>query len=135
VRAGHEGNLPAGGLVTAPRHTVTLLCYFGAVAAALVSGAADLRNVDIQATVVLVGGSAFALSYLRPRQAWPIALIVGAGVPLAHWYARRAGIRLPYVVGSPVSTLLSFVPAAVGASTALGLRRFIAGHRGEDEDP
>lgn len=105
-----------------------IACYLAALALSALGAIVDLRNADVQVPVLIVGASAFLLALLRPRHAWPFALILGAGIPLGHLYARRIGMRLPYTMNGAAGPLLALLPAFVGSSVAVALRKAITIH-------
>ena len=94
------------------------------LAAALVGIAiaiVDRGQDEVQPAVFLLLASAFAFSCARPRDAWAYALLLGAGVPGLDLWTRLQGIAPP-ADSVPGSTVLAFVPAALGALLGAGAR-------------
>ena len=103
-----------------PAILVSVLLF--AAAAGVFAGYVDLHNDEVQAAVLVIAVATFLLSLFRPRAAWMVALLVGAGVPAAHIWARATGFVVPYPVDSLWGTALAFVPAFLGACAGAGLR-------------
>jgi hypothetical protein len=82
----------------------------------------DHAQSEVQPAVILLFGCSFALAFVRPRDAWIYALLLGAGVPIVDLGTRSLG-QAPAWPSAPGSSVLAFVPALLGA--ALGaLERF-----------
>jgi len=86
-------------------------------------GWVDTHTEMVQVSVVLIAGSAFAVSLIDPRRAWLWAALIGLAVPASHALVRLSSaqpslfgaLSLPYPVDSYASTFLALIPAAVGA--------------------
>lgn len=89
---------------------------------AAMAGWIDLHNGDVQGTVQVVAVSAFAISALFASGGWLGGILVGFGVPLAHLYARLAGVPLLYEASHGLSTFMQLIPAVAGSITGLALR-------------
>ena len=74
----------------------------------------DRGQDEVQPAVLLLLVAAFGLSCARPRDAWAFALLLGAGVPGLELWTRLSGIP-PVSDSVPGSTVLAFLPAALGA--------------------
>ena len=96
----------------APLWLVVLLC---AVAAPLI-GLLDYRATEVQPTVFMLLAFSGAISFLQPRYAWVVALMLGLSIIETHFIGEVLG-KMPATAASPkASTLLALIPAAVGAA-------------------
>ena len=76
----------------------------------------DRAQDEIQPAVLMLFVAAFAFACWRPRDAWAYALLLGAGVPGLDLVSRLQGA--PQIPNSaPGSTMLAFLPAALGAAS------------------
>jgi hypothetical protein len=102
-----------------------LLIRLSALLAALLVGVGiaivDRGQDEVQPAVFLLLVAAFAFSCARPRDAWVYALLLGAGVPGLDLWTRVQGIA-PAADSVPGSTVLAFLPAALGALLGAGAR-------------
>ena len=97
----------------------------GAIAFGVLAGYVDLHNDEVQpAMACLLMGGVLA-GALAPRWTWGLALgvIAGAGVPIAHTYARLSGFQLPYTVSPPQAPWLAIAPAVIAAAIGIAIRR------------
>ena len=92
------------------------------VGCAAMAGWLDLHNGDVQGTIQVVAVSSFAVSALFAPGGWLGGILVGFGVPLAHLYARLAGIPLPYAAPQVLSSFVQLIPAVAGSIAGLALR-------------
>ena len=94
-----------------------------AVGLGLAAGYVDMHNDEVQAAVLVVLVSTFALGLAQPRHAWRWALLVGPGVFLMYLLAGLFGYvsRAPAEPG-PWATLIALIPALIGAYTGAGVR-------------
>jgi hypothetical protein len=83
------------------------------VLAGIVVGYIDMYASEVQATLMIMLPSAFALGYAYPRGAWHTALIIGLSVPAAH-YLGEAMNYVPYPVTPRYSTFYALLPAFFG---------------------
>lgn len=100
------------------------------IACATFAGWVDLHNADVQASIVVVAGAAFAVTALFGRGGWLGGFLVGFGVPLAHLYATLTGMALPYPFPHPMSSFVALIPAFGGMLTGLALRTGVRSVRG-----
>lgn len=85
-----------------------------AVGFGVLVGYVDVHEKDVQLPVLLILAGAFVLGFLRRRGVWRRALVVGAGVPLAHLASQTFGHVPPYATSLP-GTFLALIPAFIGA--------------------
>jgi hypothetical protein len=109
-----------------PRSSYILAVVFGAVCA----------SVDFFLPTQVVSGFivafAFLLSLTYPVKAWAWALIIGACVSLANLFAYQLGVFNPRRLSQPVYFIyLAFLPAFIGAYSAVLLRRYAAKQEGK----
>ena len=86
------------------------------LAGAVLAGWIDLHAAEVQASVAVIAGFAFALAALDPRRAWLWGAMIGLSVPVAHAIVRMAGIALSYSTGGYGWTFLALIPAAIAAT-------------------
>lgn len=109
-----------------PRSSYILAVAFGIVAAMV-----DFL-VPTQIVSGLIVALAFVLSLTYPTKAWAWALLVGMFVPLANLVGYQLGFLNPRRLDQPVYvTYLAFVPAFIGAYSAVLLRRYAAKQQGK----
>ena len=103
-----------------------ILPYFLAVVFGLAAGLLEIRVGDLLVTAIFVMLTTMVLGYLRPRNAWRWALLVGVFVPLLRMAAYFLLSEKPYRA-QIWESVLGFVTGAVGAYAG------VLGRRGVDE--
>ncbi|HZS06611.1 MAG TPA: hypothetical protein VFD58_17370 [Blastocatellia bacterium] len=104
------------------------LCLGLGLLLGLMAGYIDLHVHEVQPSVLLLILFAMFLGFANPTGAWRWALIIGAGIPLAHLIGRAVGYYPPYpVLPNVFATCLAFVPAVIGAYCGVMVRRFVTG--------
>ena len=94
-----------------------------ALALGLLAGYIDLHVKAVQFPVLLILIFTCLLSLLHPKGAWRWALIVGGGIPLAHFIGRAIGYAPPYpILPNIFATFLALIPAFIGAYCGVLLR-------------
>lgn len=98
-----------------------------AIAAGLFAAFADLRNDDVQASVLLVLIFSFALGAMRPRSFWLSALLTGLMLPTIQFVARSKGweVKYPTDAWTPFWSFLVLIPALIGAGSGAIFRLII----------
>ena len=117
----HSHSLPLS--VRFGRSTPLVLAI--ALVLGLFAGWIDLRNDEVQATVLILAASAGTLGLLAHHRAFAVGLIVGLGVPIAHLYARVTHFPLPYPVHAYAESFIALIPAVLAAVIGAGLRRIV----------
>ena len=105
-----------------PGATVPVAALLCGIAIAIV----DRAQSEVQPAVLLLFASAAAFAWFRPQDAWLHALLLGAGIPGLELVTRLAGAP-PAPDAVPGSSVLAFVPAAIGAGAGSLLRRMLRG--------
>jgi hypothetical protein len=99
------------------------LSSLAAIGVGALSGFLDLHATEVQgpAAVVLLGAG--LLGFAQPRHAWRWALLVGMGIPCAHWLLDARGIPQPYPITPWYSVIiLPLLFALVAAYVGAGVR-------------
>lgn len=107
-----------------------------AIGLGLAAGYVDMHNDEVQATVLVVLVSTFALGLAQPRHAWRWALLVGPGVFLMYVLAGVFGFapRAPAEPG-PWATLIALIPALFGTYAGAGVRLVLSQILGGNSSP
>ncbi len=99
------------------------MCWSLGLLFGLMAGYVDLRADEVQGPVLLVLIFSAFLGFLNPASPWRWALVVGIGIPLAHFAGRAAGYYPPYLVLPNVfATFIALIPASIGAYAGMLLR-------------
>ena len=94
-----------------------------ALALGPLAGYVDLHAKEVQFPVLLILLFTCLLSLAHPKGAWRWALIVGGGIPLAHFIGRAMGYAPPYpILPNIFATFLALIPAFIGAYGGMLLR-------------
>ena len=94
-----------------------------ALALGLLAGYIDFHVKEVRLPVLLILLFACLLSLAHPKGAWRWALIVGGGIPLAHFIGRAIGYAPPYpILPNIFATFLALIPAFIGAYSGVLLR-------------
>jgi hypothetical protein len=101
------------------KQTVAALVALGL---GLATGWVDVHSDEVQTAVIMIIVFAGLVVLVFPVRPWLTAVLVGAGIPLAHLFARSRGITPAYPVGSEVYWL-PLVPALLAAYAAVALRK------------
>jgi hypothetical protein len=99
-----------------PLWLVVVLCM---IAAPLI-GVIDFQASEVQPAVLLLFAGSAAISWLQPKYAWLVALLLGLSIVETHFVALAIGKTPPSETALP--TLLALIPAGVGAVIGAGLR-------------
>jgi len=99
-----------------PLWLVVLLC----VIVGPVIGIIDFRATEVQPAVLLLLVGSAIISWLQPKYAWLVALMLGLSIVETHFVALAIGKAPPSATALP--TLLALIPACIGALTGAGLR-------------
>jgi hypothetical protein len=106
--------------------TRTPLWWLAGIGSGALAGFIDLHAAEVQAPAAFVLLAAGTLGFLHPRHAWQWALLVGMGIPAAHWLIDALGMTQPYAVTPWYSmVVLPLVFALVAAYMGAGLRNII----------
>ena len=92
----------------------------------IVAGGVDLAAGSPQVAATLIVVFAFLLSLTYPRRAWMWALLTAMFVPLANALVMELGYPHFRRPESVYLSYLAFVPAFIGAYSAVFLRRYAA---------
>jgi NO-binding membrane sensor protein with MHYT domain len=77
---------------------------------------ADFRSKAVQPIVLMILIFTFVFGFWQPRWAWLWALLIGGGVPAAHFLNLALGFAAPYpVMPNVFGSLIALIPAFVGA--------------------
>lgn len=96
----------------APLWVIVLLC----VVAAPVLGVLDFNATEVQPPVVLLFVFSAVFSYMQPRYAWLVALMLGLSIVETHFVAAAMGKAPVTPPSSPAWGLLALVPSSIGAA-------------------
>lgn len=102
------------------------LCWSLGLLLGLLAGYIDLRADEVQGPVLLLVIFAAFLGFLHPVNPWRWALIVGMGIPLAHFAGRALGVYPSYqVLPNVFATFMALIPAFIGAYAGVLLRQLV----------
>jgi hypothetical protein len=92
----------------------SLPIYVLAFTLGVASGYLDVITAEVFFMALVVLALSMLLGVLWPRRSWLLGILIGLGVPTAHWLAGMAHIasELPNHIGR---SFLLLVPALVGA--------------------
>ena len=92
--------------------TTVLLC----VIAAPLIGVMDYHATEVQPAVQLLLVCSGAISWLQPRYAWLVALMLGLSIVETHFVGAAMGKTPVTPSASPLGGLLALIPATIGAA-------------------
>ncbi len=92
-----------------PLWLVVALC----VIMAPVIGVIDFQASEVQPAVLLLLAGSAVISWLAPKYAWLVALLLGLSIVETHFVALAIGKTPPSETALP--TLLALIPAGIGA--------------------
>jgi hypothetical protein len=96
----------------APLWVIVLL----SVVAAPIIGVMDYRATEVQPAVLLLLVCSAAVSWLQPRYAWLVALMLGLSIVETHFVGAATGKTPVTSSSSPLGGLLALIPASIGAA-------------------
>lgn len=96
---------------------IITLSFVAILLGALV-GFSDFRSKEVQPIVLMILIFTSIFGFWQPRSGWLWALLIGGGVPVAHFLNLVLGFAPPYpVMPNVFGSFIALIPAFIGAYT------------------
>jgi len=79
-------------------------------------GFSDFRSKEVQPIVLMILIFTFIFAFWQPRFGWLWAILIGGGVPAAHFLNLALGFAPPYpLLPNVFGSFIALIPAFIGA--------------------